>query len=68
MAKSLWGLTVAFIGVLMCCIIRYSAVYMRNMDILNEKMFSFDLNTVGKYSVMGLIQDDLWKKFTALHQ
>ena len=40
---------------------------MRNMDTLNERLFGFDINTVGKYSIMGLVSEDLWRKFIALH-
>ena len=66
-SKSLWGLTVAFLGVIICSIIRFTSVYMRNMDILNEKLSSFDVNTVGKYTVMGTVSEEVWIKFNVLH-
>ena len=66
-SKSLWGLTVAILGCIICSIIRFSAVYMRNMDILNEKLFNFNVNSVGKYTVMGLVSEDSWQKFMAIH-
>ena len=40
---------------------------MRNMDILNEKLSSFDVNTVGKYTVMGTVSEEVWIKFNVLH-
>ena len=40
---------------------------MRNMDILNEKLSNFDVNTVGKYTVMGTVKEEVWIKFNVLH-
>ena len=64
----MWGLALACFGVLICLAIRFTAIYMRNMDIINEKLEGQKVNTVGKYTITGDIKEDVWKIFLAHQQ
>ena len=64
----MWGLLLACFGVLICLVIRFTAIYMRNMDLINEKLENQKVNTVDKYTITGVIEEDVWKVFLVRQQ
>jgi len=63
MAKRLWGLALACIGLFMVWFFRVSVLYMKNMDIINEKIFDSKLITVNDYTVKIKITESMFSNF-----
>ena len=67
-AKNLWGLFVACLGVAICLIIRFTAIWMRNLDMINEKLLQTRTATVSDYSISGVISPEAFRTFKAYHR
>ena len=63
--KKALGLGVSVIGLFMCLYYHISLTYMRNTNLINEKIFDSELITLGDYSVQGQITQSQWEKFFA---
>ena len=63
LSKNLWGLFIACLGIVVCLVIRFTAVFMRNLDMINEKQIKGNMATVGDYSVYGVVSADMLNTF-----
>ena len=63
MSKNLWGLLVVCIGLMGVFFTRINMRYVKNVDIINEKLFDLKLITADDYSIKVKVTEAMVTKF-----
>ena len=63
MSKNLWGLLVVCIGLMGVFFFRITMKYVKNVDIINEKLFDLKLITADDYSIKVKVTEAMVTKF-----
>ena len=61
--KNRWGLFIACVGIFMCLTLRFTIDYIRNCDVVDDKLFNLGLISAQKFTIQGRLTDKMYKIF-----